>query len=233
MPDVTYPAPAGPLPGYLAIPAGDGPWPGLVVIQDGLGMTADLRRITDRFAAAGYLALAPALYQRGLKAACVVRAFRSFLAGSGPAVDDLIAARDYLAADSRCTGKAGSAGFCLGGGFCLLLAPRGVFDATAPSYGLLPKGLAALRGSCPMVASYGARDRQLSGAAARLEAVLAEGGVPHDVKEYPGVGHAFMNDWATPGPLRIVERIGRLTYSEPEAEDAWRRILAFFGEHLT
>jgi carboxymethylenebutenolidase len=84
-----------------------------------------------------------------------------------------------------------------------------------------------------MVASYGGRDRQLRGAAAKLEAVLADGGVPHDVKEYPQVGHAFMNDWGTPGPLRPVERMARLTYSEPEAEDAWRRILAFFAQHLT
>jgi carboxymethylenebutenolidase len=43
----------------------------------------------------------------------VVRAFRSFRTGSGPAVDDLIAARDHLVADDRCTGKVGSAGFCL------------------------------------------------------------------------------------------------------------------------
>jgi carboxymethylenebutenolidase len=232
VPDVTYTAPAGPLPGYLAVPAGDGPWPGVVVIQDGFGMTVDLRRIADRFAAHGYLALAPALYQRGFKAGCVVRTFRSFFTGSGPAVDDLVAARDYLAADEECTGKVGSAGFCLGGGFCLLLAPRGIFDATAPNYGLLPKELTSLRQSCPMVASYGAADRQLAGAAARLEAVLAEGGVPHDVKEYPGAGHGFMNDWGTPRPLRIVERVARLSYCEPQAEDAWRRILAFFGEHL-
>jgi carboxymethylenebutenolidase len=81
-------------------------------------MTVDLRRIADRFAAHGYLALAPALYQRGFKAGCVVRTFRSFFTGSGPAVDDLVAARDYLAADDQCTGKVGSAGFCLGGGFC-------------------------------------------------------------------------------------------------------------------
>jgi carboxymethylenebutenolidase len=154
------------LPGYLAVPAGDGPRPGVVVIQDGFGMTADIRRIADRFAANGYLALAPALYQRGFKAGCVVRTFRSFFTGSGPAVDDLVAARDYLAADDRCTGKVGSAGFCLGGGFCLLLAPRGIFDATAPSYGLLPKRLTSLRQSCPMVASYGAGARQLAGAAA-------------------------------------------------------------------
>jgi carboxymethylenebutenolidase len=41
-----------------------------------------------------------------------------------------------------------------------------------------------------------------------------------------------MNDWKTPGPLRFVERTAGLAYSEPEAEDAWQRILDFFGEHL-
>ncbi len=232
MPDVSYPAPAGPLPGYLAVPAGEGPWPGVVVVQDGFGMTADLRRIADRFAAHGYLALAPALYRRGPAIRCVVSTFRSFRSGSGPAVDDLVAVRDHLVADGRCTGKVGSAGFCIGGGFCLLLAPRGVFDASAANYGLWPKDIAALSRSCPIVASYGAKDRQLRGAAARLDAMLADAGVPHDVKEYPGVGHGFMNDWGTPAPLRIVERIAGLAYSAPEAEDAWRRILAFFAEHL-
>jgi carboxymethylenebutenolidase len=185
--EVTFPASGEALPGYLAVPAGDGPWPGLVVAQDALGMTADLQRITDRFAASGYLALAPALYRRGgPKIGCVISTFRSLRSGSGPAVDDLVAARDHLVADPRCTGKVGSVGFCMGGGFCLVLAPRGVFDATAPNYGMLPKDVAALKRSCPVVASYGARDRWAPGAAAKLEAVLADGGVPHDVKEYPG-----------------------------------------------
>jgi len=64
MPDITFPAPESHVPGYLAVPDGQGPWPGVVVVQDVLGMTADLRRITDRLAASGYLAMAPALYGR-------------------------------------------------------------------------------------------------------------------------------------------------------------------------
>ena len=235
MPGITYAAAAGPLPGYLAIPDGEGPWPGVVVVQDVTGLTGDLRRITDRFAAAGYLALAPALYQRGCRVRCVVSTIRAALTESGTAYDDLVAARDHLIADGRCTGKVGLAGFCMGANFCLTLAPRGMFDATAPSYGLvLSKDIAVLHRSCPVVASYGAKDPiARRGSAARLEAVLADGNVPRDVKEYPSVGHSFMNNWGAPGPVRVVERIVGLAYSEPEAEDAWRRILAFFGDHLT
>ncbi|MGI5218557.1 dienelactone hydrolase family protein [Nocardia sp. CA-290969] len=229
---IEFPAPRGPLPGHLSVPGSGGPWPGVVVVHDAFGLTADIRRITDRFAANGYLALAPALYRRGSRVGCVVRTLRALQDGRGDAVDDLVAARDHLAADARCTGRVASAGFCMGGGFCLLLAPRGVFDATAPNYGVAPRGLDALRDACPTVASYGGGDRMLRGAAAQLEEVLTDGGVPHDVREYPGVGHSFMNDWRTPAPLRVVERTAGLAYSEPEAEDAWRRITAFFDEHL-
>src|ERR1700712_1828263 len=121
MPDVTFPAPAGPLPGYLAVPDGPGPWPGVVVIHDALGLSKDVKRITDRLAGAGYLALAPALFRRGLRPRCVVSTLRALSQGGGVAVDDLVAAREHLAADDRCTGKVGSVGFCMGGGFCLLL----------------------------------------------------------------------------------------------------------------
>jgi carboxymethylenebutenolidase len=234
MPDITFPASAGPLPGYLAVPEGDGPWPGVVVIHDAFGLNRDIKLITDRIARAGYLALAPALFRRGFRPRCVVSTLRALAAGDGVAVDDVVAARDHLAADARCTDKVGSVGFCMGGGFCLLLAPRGVFDATAPNYGVLrnDSDYSPLRNSCPMVASYGARDQMLKGAADKVEAILSEGGVPHDVKEYPGVGHSFMNDFGLPAPLRMIEDIAGLAYSEPQAEDAWNRILTFFAQHL-
>jgi carboxymethylenebutenolidase len=234
MSDVSYPAPAGPLGGYLAVPEGDGPWPGVVVIHDALGLSADIKRIADRVAGAGYLALAPALFRRGFRPKCVVSTLRSLSVGHGAAVDDVVAAREHLASDARCTGRVGAVGFCMGGGFCLLLAPRGVFDAVAPNYGVLSDDSAypSLRDACPVVASYGAEDRMLAGAAAKVEAILAEGGVPHDVKEYPGVGHSFMNDFRLPAPLRLIENVAGLAYSEPEAEDAWQRIMTFFAQHL-
>ncbi len=234
MPDITYPAAGSPLPGYLAVPDGEGPWPGVVVVQDVLGLTADLRRITARFAASGYLALAPALYGRSPKIRCMISTIRAHFAGSGAAYDDLVAARDHLIANEQCTGKVGLVGFCMGAGFCLQLAPRGLFDATAPNYCLLPENIDALSRSCPVVASFGAKDRIVArGTAAKLEAVLAQGGVPRDVKEYPDVGHSFMNDWGIPGPVRVVERVAGMAYFEPEAEDAWQRIITFFKEHLT
>ncbi|MDT5071810.1 MAG: carboxymethylenebutenolidase [Mycobacterium sp.] len=234
MPDITYPTPAGSLAGYLAVPEAPGPWPGVVVIHDAFGLSRDIKRITDRVAGAGYVALAPALFRRGFRSRCVVSTLRSLSVGGGVAIDDVVAAREYLATDARCTGKVGAVGFCMGGGFCLLLAPRGVFDAVAPNYGVLnhESDYPPLRGSCPMVASYGAKDRMLPGAAAKVEAILSEGGVPHDVKEYPGVGHSFLNDFRFPAPLRLIENVAGLAYSEPEAEDAWQRILAFFAQHL-
>ena len=232
MTDTTYPTPAGGLPAYRAQPAGEGPWPAVVVIHDAFGLTDDIRRSCDRLAAAGYLTLAPALFRRGNRVGCVVSTMRALSRGAGAAIDDLVAARTALAADPDCTGKVGVIGFCMGGGFCLQLAPRGVFDAAAPNYGTWPKDTAALADSCPTVASYGAKDPTLRGAAAKLERILTAGGVAHDVKEYPGVGHSFMNDWGTPGPLQVVTRAAGFFYSEPEAEDAWARILAFFGEHL-
>ena len=231
--ETSFPAPAGPLPAYQVRPTGDGPWPGVVVVHDAMGMSRDAKRITDRFAASGYLAIAPALYHRGNRVLCVVRTLQAFRNGEGTAVDDLIAARDHLAADPQCTGKIGIVGFCMGGGFCLVLGPSGAFDASAPNYGEWPKYISNIANSCPTLASYGGQDRMLQGAAAKLQAILRENDVPRDIKEYPAVGHSFMNQFPTPGPLKFIERVAGLSYSEPEAEDAWQRILAFFGDHLT
>jgi carboxymethylenebutenolidase len=232
MPEVELPIPNGGLPGYLATPSGTGPWPAVVVLHEVFGLNDDIRRITDRFAREGYLAFAPALFARGPKPVCIVSAFRSLATGSGSAVDDIVAAAEALRTDERTTGKVGSAGFCMGGGFCLLLAGRDVFDATAPNYGPFPPATGVPTRSCPIVASYGADDRLLPKAAAKLEESLAPSGVARDIKEYPGVGHSFMNEWKTPSALHFVERIAGLHHSAPQAEDAWRRILAFFAAHL-
>lgn len=218
---------------HLAVPDGEGPWPGIVVIHDIGGLSQDIRRACDRLAAAGFLTLAPNLIHPGRRIRCVLAMMKSLHRGSGAPVDEIVAARDELAARPDCTGTVGSVGFCIGGGFCLLLAPQGVFDASAPNYGNWPPDPQALSASCPVVASYGAKDPALKGNAAQLEEILGDAGVPHDVREYAGVGHSFMNDWRDgPWRLRIFEHIPGFRFSEPEAEDAWRRIIAFFEVHL-
>jgi carboxymethylenebutenolidase len=233
MPITTIPAADGtPLKAYLAIPAGAGPRPGVVVIQDALGLTRAIREHADRLASYGYLTVAPDLYTRGGMLRCVQATFRSLSSGQGVAYDDIERSRRWLLGRDDCSGRVGVIGFCMGGGFALMTANRG-FDVSAPNYGQLPKNLdAALSGACPVVASYGARDRMLKGAAAKLEAALTEQGIPHDVKEYPDAGHSFLEQFSV-GPLAPVLRVTGMGYEAASADDAWRRIRAFFDKHLT
>jgi carboxymethylenebutenolidase len=217
--------------GYLSVPpVGEGPWPGVVVLHEIFGPTDDIRQHADRLAAAGYLALAPDLYtDGGLR--CVRATLRALTTGQGAAVEDIDAARRWLAGRGDCTGRVGVIGFCMGGGFALLGATRG-FDASAPNYGPLPKDPAeALRGACPVVGSYGGRDRGLPRAGDRLGEVLTGLGVEHDVRTYPAAGHSFLNRHNL-GPLTALEKVVGLGYHQPSAEDAWARILRFFDRHL-
>jgi len=216
---------------HLAVPpVGEGPWPGVVVLHEAFGLTDDTRQQADRLAAAGYLAVAPNLFTAG-GVRCLRATFAAMMSGEGAAFGDIEATRAWLAGRADCTGRVGVIGFCLGGGFALLAASRG-FDAAAPNYGLMPRNAAeVLAGACPVVASYGGRDRTLRGAAGKLETLLTDVGVEHDVKEYPDAGHSFLNRHNS-GPLAVLERVGGLGYHAPSAEDAWGRILRFFDAHL-
>ncbi len=210
---------------------GEGPWPGVVVVHEVFGLTDDVRQHADRLAAAGYLAVAPDLFTAGGAVRCLRSTFRALNSGAGPAFGDLEAARRFLADRGDCTGRIGVLGFCMGGGFALMAATRG-FDVAAPNYGFLPRDAErVLAGACPVVASYGRRDRPLRGAADRLDTVLSGLGVEHDVKEYPDAGHSFLNKHNL-GPFTALEKVVGVGYHEPSAEDAWGRILRFLDRHL-
>jgi carboxymethylenebutenolidase len=220
------------MPDYLAAPEGSGPHPGVVVLHEAYGLDDDIRAKADRFASRGYLALAPDLFDDGPMFKCLVAAFRALGTGKGKAFDEIEAARKQLADRPDCTGKVGVIGFCMGGGFALLSAPRFDFAASSVNYGILPRNLTeTLEGSCPIVASYGKKDLGLRGAAAKLESALDTLGVPHDVKEYPDANHSFLNHHAG-GVSGLMARVSGMMYHGPSAVDAWQRIDAFFDEHV-
>ena len=227
-----------PLPAALAVPAGTGPWPAVVVIHEALGLNDDIRRIAARFAANGYVALAPDLLDGlGPMPFCLVRFARGIgRRGTGRPYRQLDAARAWLAMRPEVDGdRVGVAGFCIGGGLAMLWAADAgpAVRVAAPFYAAVPdRPEEELRGICAVVASYGGRDRVFAGMAARLEPALDALGVPHDVNVYPDAGHSFMNEVGG-----VAGAIGRRLpmhagLHEPSAEDAWRRMLAFFGEHL-
>ncbi len=235
MGDVTISTSVGRMPGYLSRPGGDGRWPGVVVLHDGFGIDESVRAQADWLASAGYLALSVDLGFWGRPSACLLRMFRDLRAGRGQIFDQVDAARAWLAGQPGCDGRLGVIGFCATGGFALLMAAGHGFSVSSVNYGLVRKNPAdALRGACPIVASFGARDRFLQAAPQRLDRALAALGIDHDVKVYPDAGHAFLHQ-SGDEPGKVVAILARIThagYHEPSAQDARRRIIAFFDAHL-
>jgi carboxymethylenebutenolidase len=234
--EISIASKTGNLATYVAKPVGDGPWPGVVVIHDATGMSRDLRHQADWLASEGYVAAAPDLFYGSTMLKCLRAMIRDYLTWQGSVSADIETVRDWLDNQQDCTGRIGVIGFCMGGGFALQLAPRKGFSASSVNYGRLPKDLESfLVGACPIVASYGAKDISLRGAADKLEQALTTLAIAHDVKEYPDAGHAFLNQpdpAAVPWLLTMLGTMINTRYHEPSAIDARRRIVTFFEKHL-
>jgi carboxymethylenebutenolidase len=233
--DLAFPAATGrPMRAALAVPAVAGPRPAVIVIHEIFGLNDDIRRITGRFADLGYVALAPDLYDTsGARALCVARTMLALRRREGPAFADLEAARGWLAGRPEVdASRTGVVGFCMGGGFALLYAVRAPLGVAGVFYGEVPKTAEALRGVCPVLAGYGGRDRIFAGQGRRLEALLADVGVPHDVRIYPDAGHSFMSRHT--GLFATLGAYGPMAVGfDPAAEaDSWARIETFFRAHL-
>jgi carboxymethylenebutenolidase len=230
--------PRGVMPAYVGVPTVDPPWPGVVVVHDFTGMSADLRAQADWLAEAGFLAVAPDLFWWGSRLGCLWTIMGDIGRRRGRTFDDINAARSWCAGHEGCTGRIGIIGFCMGGGYAVALAPDPGYSVAAVNYGGCPKDAASwLTEACPIVGSFGGADRSPLGrdAGRRLDRILGDLGIDHDVTIYPGVGHGFMNDHdpadLTP-LLTTLSRVSGTRYDPAATADARRRIVSFFDRHL-
>jgi len=224
--NVTFPSNGGTAHGYLAVPE-SGSGPGVVVIQEWWGLTTHIKDVTDRLAAAGFVALAPDLYGG-------TTTHDSDEAGQlmgelpvGKAAQDLGGATDFLLQHSAVTSsKVGAVGFCMGGGFVLVLAAQqgDKIGAAVPFYGVLKEEYPDLSGlTAPVLGHFGEQDSFTTPEAARELAgrIERESGVTPDFRFYPA-GHAFYNDENLLG-----------TYDKAEADKAWEATLDFLRTNLS
>ena len=213
----------GPGRGYLARPAGT-PRAGLVVIHEWWGLNDNIREMSDRLAAAGYLALAVDLYEGEVAGdPAEARALmQGLMRDEARASLHLGAAAGWLENEGG-VAQVGSIGWCLGGAMSLrlaLLMPEEL-DAAVIYYGRLvtdPAELARLR--MPILGIFGGQDRGIPVESVReFEMALQALGKTHEIVIYEDADHAFANPSGT-------------RYEPEAAADAWERTLAFLEEHL-
>ncbi len=212
--------------GYLAVPE-SGSGPGLLVIQEWWGLVPHITDVCDRFAAEGFVALAPDLYH-GETTTEPDEAGKLMMAlNLGRAVQDLRGAVDFLQGHDAVTSeKLGITGFCMGGGLTLVAAcelPE-AFGAVVPWYGLIPwpdaePDWAAIQ--APVEGHFAGKDGFFTPDAARdLEAKLRALAVSATFYLYDDADHAFFNDT-------------RPEVHDPEAAAvAWQRTLDFLRTRL-
>jgi carboxymethylenebutenolidase len=219
---VKFPANGTTTDAYLATPA-SGKGPGVIVIQEWWGLVPHIKHVCDRFAAEGFTALAPDMYH-GQTASEPDEAGKLFMAlNIGQAEKDLRGAAAYLAARAS-TAKIGVVGFCMGGQLALFAATLNPsVGACVNFYGIHPNvkpDYAKLSG--PVLGLYAEKDGFVTPQVARdVDAAIKKAGKVSEIHIYPNVDHAFFND----------ERPD--IYNKPAADDAWRRTLSFFRQHLT
>jgi carboxymethylenebutenolidase len=209
--------------GYLSLP-GSGRGAGVVVIQEWWGLVPHVREVADRFAAEGFVALAPDLYH-GEAATSPDEAGKLMMALDIERTEkDLRGAIEYLLAHEAVEGeRVGTVGFCMGGVLSLYAASKNEqVGACVVFYGIHPKVEPPLENlRAPVLGLYAERDAMVPPASVReLESKLKALGKQAEMYIYENTDHAFFND-ARPE-----------VYNPQAAADAWRRTLEFFRQHL-
>jgi len=194
-------------------PGGFPPGPAVIVVQEWWGLDDHIRSFVDRFARAGFAAIAPDLY-RGAMAEEPDDAKKLAMAfDREAAVEDLQSCVSFLL-EAGAT-SVGAIGFCMGGGLVWQLASADErLGAAVPCYGT---GDGEPR--CPVQFHVGSEDRWSSEELDELESRLAALGNGSEVFRYVGARHAFMNDT-------------REAHDPEAASAAWKRALAFLEQHL-
>ncbi len=210
-------------PGYLARPDDTQTHPGIVVIQEWWGLVPHITDVAERFAREGFVALAPDLYH-GQPASEPDEARKKAMAlDRNRAVAEILAAAKYLETLKEIEPKKiGVVGWCMGGRLALSAAVHdGDIGAAVAFYGrpLDPNDTAKLH--VPVLGLYGQNDHSISPEDVHaFEAELAQHHIAHEIRIYPGAGHAFFNDT-------------RESYNPEAARDAWTRTLGWFRQYLT
>jgi carboxymethylenebutenolidase len=223
--NVTFPSNDHSAHGYLALPP-SGSGPGLIVIQEWWGLTTHIKDVTDRFAAEGFVALAPDLYGGATTHDSAEAGQLMMELPVSGAARDLGGAVDYLLGhDAVTSSTVGAVGFCMGGGFVLVLAAQqgSKIGAAVPFYGVLKEDYPDLSGlTAPVEGHFGAQDSFTTpeAATALAERIQAESGVKPEFYFYPA-GHAFFNDENLLG-----------TYNKEQGAIAWQRTLDFLRAHV-
>jgi len=220
---VEFPSNGSTAQGYLATPA-SGRGPAVIVIQEWWGLVAHIMAVADRFASAGFVALAPDLY-RGESTQKPDEAGRLMMAlDIERAVRDLDGAVRYLLArPGVATKQVGVVGFCMGGQLALAAGCKSAsVGAVVDFYGVHPNvTLDFSKLSAPVLGLFGERDAFVTPEVARaLARALALAGKSVDYHIYPDADHAFFNDT-------------RADVHNPEAaRNAWTRTLDFLHANL-
>ena len=208
--------------GFLAQPDTGGRLPGVVVIHEAFGLTDGIKEITRRFAREGYVALAVDLFGGRNRAVCMARFMAGMLRGSVDrfGVGDLKQALSYLMALPEVdSDRVGAIGFCMGGSFAVAWACTDErLKAIAPYYAANPRPITAVERICPVVGSYPEKDFTASAGRA-LDWELTRRQIQHDIKIYADTRHSFFTAKRSQAEIDA-------------ADDAWRRVMAFFETHL-